>query len=169
LSLNVGVAVCSLLQRLQLPDVRLKWPNDVYVNSRKVCGILIESVPTRPERLAIGIGLNINNSLQDAPTDIRQRATSLIDELGASSPLIEILVSLLCELHDVLRLCGHSPEVFPPLWNQLSWLTGREVQIDDVRGQTQGQVLSIDTDGALCVQTRQGPVRVVSGTVTTIR
>lgn len=165
LSLCVGTAICQFLQRMQIPDVRLKWPNDVYLSSRKVCGVLIESVACRPDRLAIGIGINVNNSLLNAPPEIQQRATSLVDVLSTTHSLVPFLTGLLQELDSVLTLFGRAPKEFPPLWRDLCWLTGRQVRMTDVRGSVTGTVLGIADDGALRVRLPEGESRFVSGTV----
>ncbi len=166
LSLCVGTAVCHALQCLQVSDVALKWPNDVYVDSKKICGILIESVPTRPERLVIGIGLNVNNSFVAAPSDVQLRATSLHDVLQTELQLEDVLILLLRELEQFLVVLGARPLDLPPLWRSLCWLSGQVVTISDVRGETTGLVLGIDDAGALRLQTAQGVQRILSGTVT---
>ncbi|MCA9079953.1 MAG: biotin--[acetyl-CoA-carboxylase] ligase [Planctomycetaceae bacterium] len=165
LSLCVGTAVCLYLQRMQITDVRLKWPNDVYVNSRKICGVLIESIPHRQGQLAVGIGLNVNNSMQSAPTDLQQRATSLCDLLGEELPLTSTLVAVLNELTGVLQLLGRNPAELPPLWRHLCWLTGRTVTITDAGHSRTGQVLGIADDGALRLWIDGREIRCVSGTV----
>ena len=58
----------------------LHWPNDVYVGDRKLAGILVEVLPGRKH--VIGIGLNTNNSLADAPPELQQTATTLLDLTG---------------------------------------------------------------------------------------
>lgn len=168
LSLCVGTAVCLAIQRWQVGEVRLKWPNDVYLNERKVCGILLESVPTRPERLVMGVGLNVNNSLAQAPAELRERATSLIDETGVSYNLETVLTELLNELERVLALLAQQPADLPPLWNELSWLTGKEICITDAVGECRGRGLAIDDDGALLLETRTGIRRIISGSVTVL-
>jgi len=62
LSLMTGVVVFNLLNKLKVKNVSIKWPNDIYVNDKKICGILVESVSTgeKIEAAIIGIGLNLN-------------------------------------------------------------------------------------------------------------
>jgi len=62
-------------------EVQVKWPNDVFLRGRKVSGILVEIPPLRPEKLVVGIGVNVNNSFAAAPAALRSIATSLIDAL----------------------------------------------------------------------------------------
>ena len=96
LSLAVGVGVCGALgQVLPGVDTRLKWPNDVYVNGAKICGILVEVPPKQPGRIVAGIGVNVNNSLEGAPAELRGRATSIRDVLDRHVHLEDVLIALL--------------------------------------------------------------------------
>ena len=76
--------------------VGLHWPNDVYVGDRKLAGILVEVLPDRKH--VIGIGLNANNSLADAPPELQQTATTLLDRTGRPHDPTEILTGLLKQL-----------------------------------------------------------------------
>ncbi|MCA9044125.1 MAG: biotin--[acetyl-CoA-carboxylase] ligase [Planctomycetaceae bacterium] len=165
LSLSVGTAICQQLMGMQVDNVRLKWPNDVYVDSRKIAGVLIESIPAHPGVLAIGIGLNVNNSLAQAPAALSGTATSLVDQLGLELSLADVLVSLLQELDQVLQLLGRSPESLPQLWRSLCMLTSRQITVRDVQQTTTGIVHGIDDDGALQLRTATGLKRVFSGTI----
>ena len=80
LSVAVGGAICEALAAC-LPDVdvRLKWPNDVYADGKKLCGILVEVPPVSPPRLVIGIGINVANSARQAPPEVQARMTALVD------------------------------------------------------------------------------------------
>jgi BirA family biotin operon repressor/biotin-[acetyl-CoA-carboxylase] ligase len=85
LSLVAALALCHELDRL-IPGVtaQLKWPNDVHVAGRKLAGILVEtaSSPGNTPRLVLGMGINVNNSLRDAPPELQATACSLIDLMG---------------------------------------------------------------------------------------
>ena len=76
LSLASAAAVADVLDTLDCSlGAQVKWPNDVYVSQKKIAGILIESVNTADGRLfIIGIGINANNSMKDAPDQIADRA-----------------------------------------------------------------------------------------------
>ncbi|MBL4702111.1 MAG: biotin--[acetyl-CoA-carboxylase] ligase [Phycisphaeraceae bacterium] len=92
LPLAVGVAVCDAVQQ-GLPDatVGLKWPNDVWLNGRKVAGILVERIELAGEdggtlstgRLVIGVGVNVNNRWDQAPTEIRGLGTSMAQAIDS--------------------------------------------------------------------------------------
>ena len=166
LSLTVGLAVCQTLE-LDLPQhsVQLKWPNDVFVDGRKICGILIESAADRPGRLVIGIGLNVNNSLSQAPAELQQSAVSLVDLLSAPQDRERILVLLLQHLEQQLSALAGNDPALPDRWRHRCFLTGREVVISDPSGDTRGLCLGIDGDAALRLQTSGGAKRLFAGTV----
>jgi BirA family biotin operon repressor/biotin-[acetyl-CoA-carboxylase] ligase len=77
----VSLSVCDVIGG-NLPErrVTVKWPNDVYIGDRKVCGILLESMPESKGHLIIGFGVNINLLPDQFPAEIRDIATSLLIE-----------------------------------------------------------------------------------------
>ncbi len=167
ISLTVGGAVCEAVAALiPAADVRLKWPNDVYVNGRKACGILVE-VPPAPVtgRIVIGIGLNVNNSVSGAPAEIRARATSLRDVGGTSLNLTDVLVAVLRGVDsDLASLDAGDPDL-AARWRRLCLLSGRSVALHDGARSIAGTCLGIDDDGALLLQTEAGPRRFLGGVV----
>ncbi|MFC2063391.1 biotin--[acetyl-CoA-carboxylase] ligase, partial [Chloroflexota bacterium] len=91
-----SLAVADSIEAVTGLKAQLKWPNDVLIDGRKVCGILVESElkGNRLEYAAIGIGLNANVRLADFP-GISSVATSLADELGREAPYLELIRRLL--------------------------------------------------------------------------
>jgi BirA family biotin operon repressor/biotin-[acetyl-CoA-carboxylase] ligase len=169
LSLCMGAAVCQAVAEL-VPgaDVRLKWPNDVFLNGRKVCGILIESPPRCNDRLVVGIGLNVNNSVASAPPDLALRATSLRDCAAVEFDLADVLVRVLGRIEralDEFRQGGWTRVA--ARWRALCLLTGRCITIHCGTQSTTGTCLGIEDDGALLLQTLAGPQRYYGGTVET--
>jgi len=103
-ALVAGLAVCEALQ-LTAPraELRVKWPNDVLLGGRKVCGILSESVPGWRDRLVVGVGINVNNSPQKvqgsgfgvAELELRNIAAALMDHDGLPRDLTAVLLAVL--------------------------------------------------------------------------
>ena len=86
---------------------RIKWPNDVLLNERKVAGILTEQISVAGlPALIIGVGVNVNNSLQGAPDGVQQRATSVFDATGESIDLTELLISILNAIDQSINELG---------------------------------------------------------------
>lgn len=166
LSLTVGAAVAQALgQFLPAADVRLKWPNDVFVNGRKVCGVLNEAPAESPQRLVVGIGINVNTPLAPAPADVASRMTTLQEACGASLDREEVLIATLRQLAQDLQSLRGGEAALPARWRRLCLLTGRSVVISHIDRQTTGTCLGIDDDGALRVQTATSIQRVFSGVV----
>ncbi|MFG0333905.1 MAG: biotin--[acetyl-CoA-carboxylase] ligase [Maioricimonas sp. JB049] len=166
LSVTVGTAIATALGPLtDFADVRLKWPNDVYLAGRKVCGILVEVASTNPGRLVVGIGLNVNNSFADAPDDVRQRAISLCDHEQRQFDMTDLLERLLVQIDGDMTALAGQPADLQSRWRNLCLLSGRFVTINDGRRRIEGTCLGIDDDAALLVQTALGPQRIYSGVV----
>jgi BirA family biotin operon repressor/biotin-[acetyl-CoA-carboxylase] ligase len=169
ISLTAGLAVCESFEEL-LPGVHvgLKWPNDVLLDGRKVCGSLIEAPATEPDRLVIGIGINVNNSLASAPEPVRQVATSLRDVANRTFNRTEVLVAVLSQLEQGLERLHRSPDELVKRWQQYCLLRGRTVSLAVNERHVVGNCQGIDGDGALVLKTGNGTKRYFSGVVTGI-
>ncbi|MBL7043413.1 MAG: biotin--[acetyl-CoA-carboxylase] ligase [Pirellulaceae bacterium] len=170
ISLTSALSVCEALQHLEPTlDVGLKWPNDIYVQQRKICGILIE-VPSRPTgRMVVGVGLNVNNSLADAPEELCHSAISLCDATGHNADLDDVLIAILRVFSGHLRLLEANPKRLQARWQELSILTGCTVLLDVGRQEVRGVCQGIDADGGLLLKTDQGVQRILSGVIREFR
>ena len=168
-SVVAALAVCEALAPLTSRDpVGLKWPNDVWLGRRKVCGILVES-PARPSgRLVIGIGLNVNNAFADAPEDVRQRAVSLAEAAGHAWDVTDVLLRVLRALDGQLANLKSGRLRLSDACRPWCVLTGRTVTIAAGRECIQGTCTGIGDDGALLVQTPTAERRLFSGVVEAI-
>ena len=165
ISLTAGVAVCEVLGRSASRPVGLKWPNDVWLNDRKVCGILVEVPPAQRGRLVIGIGLNVNNSFVEAPSELQPIATSLRDETGAEFDRVQLLGDVVRQLDaDLCRLAAQDPSL-PDRWRHWCVLRTRTVSLDTGRDLVIGHCLGLADDGALRLQTSAGERQFYGGIV----
>jgi BirA family transcriptional regulator, biotin operon repressor / biotin---[acetyl-CoA-carboxylase] ligase len=166
LSLTTGLAVCEALEELTgSADAQVKWPNDVYLLGRKVCGILIETPPIR-DRLVIGVGLNVNNSFRTAPVELQVTASSLIDYDGQQRDLTAVLLTVL----ERIESCWHTlaDRDFTALidrWRSRSYLTGQTVTLNSGPQIVTGRCTGIDEEGALLLQTESELRRCHAGTI----
>jgi BirA family biotin operon repressor/biotin-[acetyl-CoA-carboxylase] ligase len=168
LSLVVGL---SLVQSLH-PELRLKWPNDLWWQQHKVGGILVETanIAERPQRyVVIGIGINLETPNPEAwPADEDQTMTQqtpagLCDVLGQSFTRGEILSQILPPLvADVLRFEREGFGAFAEAFAQRDALMGLPVTLSN--GQ-HGVACGLNAQGGLQVQTPQGMITVTSSTV----
>jgi BirA family transcriptional regulator, biotin operon repressor / biotin---[acetyl-CoA-carboxylase] ligase len=177
LSLTTAVAVCDALASENSPPskgragggiVGLKWPNDVLIAGRKVCGILIES-PGGPapakNRLIFGIGINVNNSWRNAPPEVANAGTSLSDVTGRCHDLQTVLVGTLIAIESRIRQLESNEPMLALEWQKLSVLTGQTIAIEVEQRQTTGKCLEVARDGALVVETMLGRQSFYSGSV----
>ncbi|MBC7919246.1 MAG: biotin--[acetyl-CoA-carboxylase] ligase [Rhodoferax sp.] len=156
LSLAVGLAVVSSLH----PDLRLKWPNDIWLQQRKLGGILIETVSVGVVRYAvIGVGINIS---MPAANDLRTPPAAL-HELLPDAQAAEVLGRVVLPL--VQQVQRFASEGFAPLraaFHARDMLYGNEVVCSD--GMT-GTARGVDANGALLVHTAQGLKKISSAEV----
>lgn len=166
-ALMTGLAVADTLEtRLPPASVQLKWPNDVYADGRKICGILTEVPPGRTDRLVVGIGLNVGNSLAEAPTDIQSSAVSLADLLGSERPSLEdILITLIQRWECWLQRLATDDIDFPTVWRPKCYLAGERISVTIGPESRTGICVGLDEDGALLLETERGVQRILAGTV----
>lgn len=162
IALVAAVAVAEALEAQTGLVVRLKWPNDVWIDERKVAGILVASRIVGTSTTAVlGIGLNVNQELGELP----QGAVSLRVATGREHNLEELLQNLLDRLDAAYRsvlISEGRPDLEP--WRQRAALIGEQVAIVDGGVQRIGVFEGIDQDGALLLSTGdEGVLRVVAG------
>lgn len=162
LTLLAAVAVCRAI-RLHVPvDVGIKWPNDLLVERKKVCGILLES-SAEDERLryvVAGIGISANLSREDYPEELRERATSLLIESGREIDRHRLICEVMRqfeELYELYRKQGFAP--IRLLWEALSVSLHRLIRIETREGWVEGTAEAIDEFGALVVRLDNGETR----------
>ena len=167
LTLVAGVAAVETLSELGI-NARIKWPNDVLINEKKVCGILteIDAEADAVNYVIIGIGVNANTELDALPPLTMLRATSLKEELGRVVDRIAITQRFLerFEQHYVTFCEGGFPSVLEQ-WREYSSTIGRRVKIVTKFRTIEGEAVGIDHDGALIVELDDGTVeREITGT-----
>jgi BirA family biotin operon repressor/biotin-[acetyl-CoA-carboxylase] ligase len=166
-SMTAGLAICEALEEL-LPKVKiqLKWPNDVYIQGRKVCGILVETPRLRSGKLVLGVGLNVNNSITSATEEVSKTASALCDVSGSPFPLADVLVGLLNKLKERLDWIGVRDQELRDRWRKRCLLTNRRVQVDTDNSQLVGLCQGIDDEGALLLDTKEGRKQCFAGSIT---
>ena len=145
--------------------VRLKWPNDVQHDGRKLAGLLCERVMRAD---LIGVGLNVNVDPADAPADIRPTLTSLAAVAGRAFDMTDVLVAVAAELRQVMRERSQHPfGVLLKEYDEHHALLGRRVSVLDAgAGQAvDGRCEGLDEMGRLLVRDRTRLHRVLAGQV----
>lgn len=172
-SLVAALAAAETLQEdLGLP-ARIKWPNDVLVNDRKIAGILSEAVTDMDsvEYIVTGIGININNSGNEFPNDFRTLATSAYAEDGCRGSRVKVLQGLWMRFEQYYRqlLEGHFADTLERL-KSMSNVIGQQVKLDAVNGMLTGRAVDIDENGCLLVRDELGTIHaVMSGEISLLK
>jgi BirA family biotin operon repressor/biotin-[acetyl-CoA-carboxylase] ligase len=168
LSLMSGVAVHDAILQTVGIQCDLRWPNDLLIGGKKVCGILTEiSADTEQLRHAvIGIGINVNQEAFSA--DLEQSATSLQIETGKSWSREELLIALLKSIEAEYFRAIAGPKSQKLLIERLeavsSYVRGKPVHVDEADGYD-GVTDGLDGQGFLRVSTEDGVRTVISGGV----
>ena len=166
LSLTTALAMRDALREcVPLSDIQLKWPNDVYLGSRKVAGILLERPATRPDRLVVGTGININNSFSKAPEQIRTIATSLYDASGRHFVLRDVLRTILKHLAQRYQELAADELCLAEEWRDHCMLRNRTVHVALGERIICGVCHGIDDQGALIIEADSTLHCLQSGTI----
>lgn len=171
LPLAAGVAVADAVREHGVP-ARLKWPNDVLVDDRKLAGILCESASGAGtiDWVALGIGVNVELDPATLPPELRGQTASL-RALGASCSLPEAAASVLAALRVWYDALVSHPESVIDAWRARSaaWW-GKPVEVRTMSELFTGRAVDVDAEGALLVTTPDGQTRrVLSGDVVRLR
>jgi BirA family transcriptional regulator, biotin operon repressor / biotin---[acetyl-CoA-carboxylase] ligase len=159
LPLAAALAVCEACERAAPVSCRIKWPNDVWIEGRKVAGILIEGRPQEGWAV-LGVGVNVSTHGDDFPPDLRDIATSIAAATeDANAPASGSLVLYLTQALDA-RLADR-PKAIVASWRARDALEGQKVQWQSGEGVAEG----INEDGALIVRTTSGRVFLDAGEV----
>ncbi len=167
ISLAVGIAVRrSLIPHVQSRAISIKWPNDIYIGDQKVCGILTEQRSSDGNSaILIGVGINVNNSLAQAPADVRQRAASLFDLTQVTFDLNALLIQTVQQINESILKLATSRSALLAEINEFSLLNNRVVEIETANGTCRGKCVGVDATGALVLETGDGPRAFVAGTI----
>jgi BirA family biotin operon repressor/biotin-[acetyl-CoA-carboxylase] ligase len=162
LSLVVGLAVMQALRELGIPAAGLKWPNDVLVGQKKIAGILLELVgdPADVCHVVLGVGINVNMQMTD---EVDQQWTSMRLESGKAfdrNHLVAVMGEKLQAYLNRHQIGGFS--AIQAEWEQNHLWQGRAVSLIAGVNQIDGEVLGIDSQGALRLKV-DGVEKVFSG------
>lgn len=168
------VAAVALAETLNEAGVtaRIKWPNDVQLEGKKVAGILTELMADteRVQAIVLGLGVNLNSGPDDFPDEVKALSTSVRTARGSSVPRALFTSALLSHLEGWLE--RWTQEGFEPVrsaWKALSATLGKEILVKGEKVELRGVAEDIDEGGALLVRTEKGLERVLAGDVEEVR
>ncbi len=163
LGLASAVALVETVRPLVQQPLGIHWPNDVFAGAGKLAGILVE-IPRWPYGV-IGVGVNVNASLGDAPEHLRPRITSLRALTGVAQDRTALLISLLGNLEQQLRRLGEDGSAVAARAHEMCLQRGRRLTVCSGGRAMEGLCRGIGPDGALLVDTVEGLRRCYSGVV----
>lgn len=168
ITLAAAVALSLAIQQATGIRAGIKWPNDLYLNGRKVAGILTElkAEADRIHYIVLGAGVNANLKEEDLPENFLRKATSLLMELGRPVSRLELVKDFLTQLDLIYPLVGSNFETVLKSWKELSITLGREVKVTSPWEQINGLARDLTDEGALIVWDGRTEHIVYAGDVT---
>lgn len=171
LTLMSAVAVTDTLKRTDKVQADIKWPNDVLVQGRKICGILAETHEAADDRLLV-LGIGINLTATAFPPELRETATSVAEVTGKMVDHEIILTTLLKSLSRYYELFqqGSFDQIIDAWCKRSSYANGKLVRVVSEDQSIEGTTLGLEPDGALRIVTSAGEVKIIrAGDVTAVR
>jgi len=160
LNFAAAASVASVLRSIGIPAV-VKWPNDVLVGGRKICGILSENIiQGKSVWSVVGIGLNVNNRVP------LNSATSVKMELGKDVGKESLLKKILsCYSRYLSAYNKRNDKIIISAWCRYWQSRGKKVRVHTVHGDVKGTANSIGSEGSLFIKSRGKLVKIVEGDV----
>ena len=158
LTLVMAIAVAEGIKEVTGLDTKIKWPNDIVVNGRKICGILTE-MSTEIDyinHVVIGAGINVNQD--DFPEDIRKTASSLKMELGKQVKRSELIAAIMKSFEKDYEIFVKTEDLsgLQELYNSMLVNLDRDVKVLEPGNEYEAHALGINKTGELIVRTDEG-------------
>lgn len=161
LTLLTAVSIVQAIEDLTGLEPGIKWPNDILIKGKKVCGILTElqAESDRIHSIIIGPGINVNQSLEEFPTELQGIATSLKIEKGEAisrSALIKSIFTFFEKLYLIYLDEGFLP--IKLLWESYAINIGKDIKVRTLTGTIEGRAIGITEDGVLQIEEGDGTI-----------
>ncbi|MCP5467983.1 MAG: biotin--[acetyl-CoA-carboxylase] ligase [Deltaproteobacteria bacterium] len=166
LTLLAGLALLRVLRVLGFENTLLKWPNDIWVNHKKLAGILCELViqqgghSSKIDYVLLGIGINVSQSQEDFPEDLQDIATSLFELSGQHYSRIDLLKKILEEIFiQIENFIQKGSSFMIEEWKRLSGFIGKKIIFEDAGKSYEATTLDLDHQGHLQVKLESGIIK----------
>ena len=164
-----SVAVSRAIEKVTKKDTRIKWINDIYIDDKKVCGILTEAVTDFETgiigKIILGIGINFNTPSESFPDEITDRASSVFmdDTLGVTRN--QLIAQLIIEIDECMNDIENDEII--RYYRNKSLVLGKMLEITYFGQEKpiQGKAVDIDRNGFLIIETKNGLLTLNSGEV----
>lgn len=165
ISIMTALALCHAIEATTDVKTLIKWPNDVYLQDKKLAGILLES--PRQDRLVIGVGVNLDWAPIDSK-DLRTNGVALAEFTGEDLSANALLISFIGKLESLLRNLHADLNQIVADWNERSYLTGKTLTIESDNNQVTGLCGGLGEKGELLVKAGSEFLRFTTGTIVSI-
>lgn len=171
ITLLVGVSVAKAINKVCNINCNLKWPNDILLGSKKVCGILVENVSDgNKNTVIVGIGINSNVDASILPDEIIKKATSLKSYLGKEIDNQELIQGILDNFNDYYsHFCNADYKYIIDEWCRNSDIIGKEIMYIGNGQSRTGKVMEISDKGELVVRRKDGEIEKIKSGEISIR
>ena len=164
LTLLTAVAVCRALRGVTGLEIGIKWPNDLLINGKKICGILVESAGEdgKIRYCVVGIGIDVNMETQDYAEELSHRATSLKIEGNQNYDRAVIIGAVMKEMEFLMTsFLEQGFSTIANLWEALSVTLGKTITVKTHQGEIIGVAEELDASGALMLRKPDGNIEIV--------
>jgi BirA family biotin operon repressor/biotin-[acetyl-CoA-carboxylase] ligase len=169
LSLTCAVAVAEAIGSSAKGQAKIKWPNDIMLNGKKVAGILLESkTDNSGNTCIIGIGINCHQKKDSFPLELQSIATSIDLESHSISDRVLLAKRLLTSMEHWLEVAAQTSEKVIDQWRNLSVQLGHRVKLNFNGREFSGNCIGIDPEKGLILQLDTGGIRMFDAGHTTI-
>ena len=166
LSLVIACSIVKALAQMDVPNLGLKWPNDIYLDGKKLAGILIEMAPTSAQQTALIIGFGINMSMSLSQGELIDQPWSDLSELQAIPNKTDLLINLQKQMKDDIQLFeknGLAP--FIDVWAKYDLFAGKPIKLIMAPNEVLGMCKGIDEQGAVLIETADGLKAFIGGEI----
>jgi len=169
LTLTASVAIAKAIQEVLELKVEIKWPNDILIDGRKVCGILTEAATKDGDLdyIILGVGINVDFEEKELPLELRSTAVTLRNASGKNVDISQFLCYCLKKIETYYIIFQDKGfDLILKEWKSLASFMGREIEISWMNEKFSGTAIDVDEHGALILQLRDGTRhRILSGEV----
>ncbi|WP_010095870.1 biotin--[acetyl-CoA-carboxylase] ligase [Ornithinibacillus scapharcae] len=169
LTLLCATVLATVLKEELNLDPKIKWPNDIMLEDKKVAGILTEMQAEQDKinYIVIGIGMNVNHDMKDLPNDIQYRATSLKLQSGKEWDITKLIQSILERFESTyMEYMQNGFSTIKEIWESYGYRIGEKMHIKMFKEVKKAILVGIAEDGALLAQYEDGLVnKVFSGEI----
>lgn len=164
-TMAASIAVTEAINAITQKKAVIKWPNDVLIDKKKICGVLteIDAEMDRIHYLIIGIGINVNNPIDPSLTSIATNLKTITRSSINLAELLQHILKIFDQLYQYIKRSDY--EYLKKQWMSHTNIIGKTVQVQKEKKIMKGTVISISDTGSLLIKTKHGEKQVVTGDI----